>query len=94
MMDSDGLIHEQAEMIAWYKNWNDKLSTEVLRLEAENARLKDKDLMFERIWNTIKHWDIDTSNTGHEYHGVTGDDVRLIIDAVLDFKAAPPQKGE
>ena len=37
----EGLIHEQAEMIAWYKNWNDKLSTEVLRLEAENQRLEE-----------------------------------------------------
>lgn len=37
----ESMIHEQAEMVAWYKNWNDKISTEVLRLENENKLLKE-----------------------------------------------------
>ena len=38
--------------------------------------------MFERIWKAIKHWDVETKeNEG--YHGLTGDDVRTVIDAAV-----------
>ncbi len=39
--------------------------------------------LFENIWAAIKHWDVETKeNEG--YHGITGDDVRVIINAIED----------
>lgn len=46
-----------------------------------------EDVLFERIWQAIKHWDIDNgkkikgTNIGG-YAGINGDDVKVIIDAI------------
>lgn len=37
--------------------------------------------LFERIWAAIKHWDVETKEA-EGYHGLTGDDVRVIIKAI------------
>ena len=48
-----------------------------------------EEVLFERIWQAIKHWDIDngkpipgTDITG--YAGITGDDIRTIIRAIRE----------
>ena len=45
-----------------------------------------EDDLFERIWQAIKHWDIE-STEGEGYHGLTGDNVRTIMFALA--KPAP-----
>ena len=35
---------------------------------------------FNAVWNAIKHWDADTDGQG--YHGITGTDIRVILDAL------------
>jgi hypothetical protein len=66
-----------------------KARAEIAKLQADIARLKLESIpivhtpdsvVFDRIWEAIKHWDADTDGQG--YHGVTGDDVRLIIKAL------------
>jgi hypothetical protein len=59
--------------------------------EFKNKNFLSDDILFDRIWEAIKHWDIDngrpiegTDITG--YSSVTGDDVRLIIDAIKNRK--------
>ena len=46
-----------------------------------------EDNLFERIWQAIKHWDIDNGKTIEGcggYAGVTGDDIRTIIAAIAE----------
>ena len=38
-----------------------------------------EDVFFTRIWEAIKHWDVDS---GSGYSHTTGDDVRVIMDAM------------
>ena len=59
-------------------------------IEAElNKIVLPEEVLFERIWQAIKHWDIDNGKKipGTDiggYAGVTGDDVKLIIDAISE----------
>lgn len=43
--------------------------------ESENYSIE-----FNHVWDAIKHWDADTDGQG--YHGITGDDVRVILKAL------------
>lgn len=58
-------------------------------LELDKMVLSD-DILFDRIWQATKHWDLDngraiegTDITG--YAGMTPDDVRVIMDAIGDM---------
>ena len=58
-------------------------------LELDRVVLTDDDL-FDRIWQATKHWDLNDGRaidgcTG--YAGMTGDDVRVIMDAIAHEKA-------
>ena len=53
----------------------------IKELEAENELLRSAKRNFELIWQAIKHWDIETVK-GEGYHGITGDDVRAILQAL------------
>ncbi|KKL47361.1 hypothetical protein LCGC14_2336290 [marine sediment metagenome] len=57
--------------------------------ELDKIVLSDDDL-FERIWQVIKHWDAETSE-GDGYHGVTGDDVRVIMAAIAEPAPLPKE---
>lgn len=53
------------------------------------------DVLFERIWKATKHWDLDNGRavdgcTG--YAGMTGDDVRVIIDAITQTKQSEEKR--
>ena len=46
-----------------------------------------ENVLFERIWQATKHWDLDNGRsvdgcTG--YAGMNGDDVRVIMDAIAE----------
>ena len=62
--------------------------TDEILLELDKVVLPEEEL-FERIWQAIKHWDIDNGlpvkgTDIRGYAGVTGDDVRLIIQAMSE----------
>ena len=62
--------------------------TAEIELSLDKAVLSEDDL-FERIWQAIKHWDIDNGRNiaGTDiggYAGVSGDDVRSIIRAISE----------
>lgn len=62
--------------------------TAEIELALDKMVLSEEEL-FERIWQAIKHWDIDNGKKvpGTDiggYAGVTGDDVRLIIKAISE----------
>lgn len=96
----------QAVARGWCHPKNEKKTMDVdlaMAISDEVVQALDKsvlseDDMFERIWQAIKHWDIDNGKsfggcTG--YAGVTGDDVRLIIQAIAEptkKKAEEPLK--
>ena len=39
---------------------------------------------FEKIWQCIKHWDINVPEAYYGYCGATGNHVRAILDALFD----------
>ena len=63
------------------------IADEVL-LELDKTVVPDE-VLFERIWQATKHWDLDNgrnlvgTNIGG-YAGMNGDDVRLIIKAISE----------
>ncbi len=71
------------------------IADEIL-LEIDKIVLPEKEL-FKRIWQAIKHWDIDNGRKTEGtdiggYGGVTGDDVRLIIQAITEPVLSESQK--
>lgn len=48
-----------------------------------------EDPVFNAIWNTIKHWDINVPTVYEGYCGATGNHVRAILDAVRVVQTKP-----
>ena len=65
------------------------LTDEVLK-ELDKITLSD-DVFFTRIWEAIKYWDIDS---GEGCSHVTGNDVRVIMDAIAAEPVVPGFKKE
>ncbi len=64
--------------------------TDEVLLELDKMVLSE-DVFFTRIWEAIKHWDVDS---GGGYSHVTGDDVRVIMDAMAAEPVIPEVKEE
>jgi hypothetical protein len=63
--------------------------TEISRAHLMNP--KDGPI-FNALWESIKGWDVCTDSSG-VYHGITGDQVRQILNAIAPFYKADESKG-
>lgn len=57
---------------------------EEVLLELDKVVLSN-DMLFDKIWQATKHWDLDNGRAVGDcagYAGMNGDDVRVIIDAI------------
>lgn len=52
-------------------------------LKVLDTIVEPEGVLFDRIWEAIKGWDLERK-PGEGYAGATGDDVRTIIDAMVE----------